>query len=78
MSCYDHALRGAVVITVGATDFPVGRYLAVNATVAGDAVLRMFDGSTHTINVAIGYTTFPYAVRGITSAGATAVFSNLI
>lgn len=78
MSASTQPVRGFVAVTAGATDFPAGRIFVVNCTVAGNVVIRMFDGSTHTIAVATGYSAFPYEVRGVTSSGttATATYAN--
>ncbi len=78
MSADTQPIRGFVAITAGATDYPVGRIFQANCTVAGDVVVRMFNGSTETITLAVGYAAFPYAVRGVTVAGttATATYAN--
>lgn len=78
MSSAEQPIRGFVAITAGATDFPVGRLFIVNCTVAGNVVIRLFDGTTHTIAVAVGYSAYPYGVRGVTSSGttATATYAN--
>lgn len=78
MSASTQPIRGFVAITPGATDFPVGRLFRANCTVAGDVVLRMQNGSTETITLPVGYSAFPYAVRGVTTSGttATATYAN--
>jgi hypothetical protein len=78
MSAAEQPIKRFIAITAGATDYPSGRLFIVYATVAGDVVLRMWGGGTHTINVAAGYSAFPYAVVGVTTSGttATATYAN--
>lgn len=75
MSAENQPIRGFKDLAVG-SDGPVGRILIVNATVAGNVVLKMFDGSAHTIAAGIGYAAYPYAVRQVVSTTATATFAN--
>jgi len=69
---------GGVAMTVGAIYRP-GRSIAVNCTSAGNVSVTFPDGSTLVFPVAVGFETFPFAVKMINSAGttATATYSNL-
>lgn len=76
MSAENQPIRGFVALTAGGGDAAKGRLFIVNATVAGNVVITALDGSTHTIAVAVGYSAFPYAVKNVASATATATYAN--
>lgn len=76
MSSSDQPIRGFVALTAGGGAVSVGRIFVVNATVAGNVVVVLFDSTSHTIAVPVGYSAYPYAVRSVTSATATATYAN--
>lgn len=76
MASSDQPIRGFVALTAGGSAAPMGRLFVVNCTVAGNVVVVMQDGSSHTIAVEEGYSAFPYQVRSVTSATATATYAN--
>lgn len=77
---YGLPARGAAALLANDTAAPIGHLFAVSCTVAGNVAVTMLDGSTHVIAVAVGYTTFPYAVRKVNSSGttATATYANMV
>lgn len=76
MSSENQPVRGFIALTAGGGAKPQGRIFRISATVAGDAVVVMHDGSTETITYPIGYTAYPYQVVSVTSTTGTATFAN--
>lgn len=76
MSSSDQPVRGVQALTAGGGNKPVGRIFVINATVAGDVVVTFYDGTTHTIAAPVGYSAYPYAVKNVVSATATATYAN--
>ena len=70
-------IRGVAVITPD-TPAPPGRVFIVNCTVAGNVTVTFFNGQTHVIVVAVGYSVFPYMITNVTVSGttATATYAN--
>lgn len=70
--------RSATAMTPGTT-YPAGSRLAVVATVAGNVVAMLEDGSTFTFPVPVGLTFLDLMVVQIVAAGttATATYTNL-
>lgn len=68
----------ARTMTVG-TAYPPGRAIAINATVAGNVILDLADGtSTITVPVQTGFTQLPFSVSKVESGStATATYSVL-
>lgn len=75
MSADNQPIRGFRDLVVG-TDGSIGRLFVVNATVAGNVTVKLFDGSTHVIAAPVGYSAYPYAVRQVTVSAATATYAN--
>ncbi len=71
----NNPVRGTRALTVAGADTSGGRLFIVNATVAGDVTVKLFDGSTHVITVPVGYTTYPYCVRSVPASAATATYA---
>lgn len=79
MKIQEEGYRGVVAIVVG-TDQLARRGVQIVCTVAGNVSLKMADGSTNVVPVAVGLTILPYSVLGVNTSGttATATYSNLI
>lgn len=76
MSADNQPIRGFVALTAGGGDVAKGRLFIVNCTGAGNVVITARDDSTHTIAVAVGYAAYPYSVKNVVSATATATYAN--
>ena len=72
------AASSAVAYTVGVAIPLGGKALLINCTGAGSAVIQFQDGSTVTVNLAVGLYEFNWAVIQIVSSTATAQFWNLV
>lgn len=72
------SFRGATAI-VPDIEQPAGRGVAIVATAAGDAALKLADGSVFVLPVTPGLSILPFAVTTIVAArtSATATFVNL-
>lgn len=70
--------QGAIALTPDVTA-RVGRFFAVNCSVAGNVSIAFADGSTHVFPVTTGYTILPYAIAKVNTSGttATATYANI-
>lgn len=75
MALIDTPIRGFRALTVAGAETSGGRRFVVNATVAGDVTVKLFDNTTHVITVPVGYTTYPYSVRSVPASTATATYA---
>lgn len=76
MASDNQPIRGFVTLTAGGGAKPQGRIFRINATLAGDVIVVLHDGSTETITFPVGYSAYPYQVVSVTSTTGTATFAN--
>lgn len=78
MQANEEGYRGAEALTVGST-YTARRAVGIVCTVAGNVSFKMTDDSDYVVPVDVGFSIFPFAVKGINTSGttATATYANL-